>query len=83
MIKIVETFGVDENGSGTYEINAMRDEKRIAGFSAYPLWECPEDATLERDMSFAYDALRFFKLGYEAGKAGELVEYEEKQEEEE
>ena len=39
--------------------------------SAYPLCECPEDATLERDLGFVYDIPELMKRAYEAGKRGE------------
>lgn len=77
MLKIIETHGEGGNGDGAnYSIKAERDGKRIVGFSAGPLQECPEDASLERDLSYAYDAIKFFKLGYEAGKNGEEVIFE-------
>lgn len=83
MLKITEINGSDENGSGRYEIIVERDGKKIMGFCAGPLYECPEDATLERDLSYAYDAISFFRLGLEMGKTGEEVIFEEKEEKEE
>jgi hypothetical protein len=80
MLKITEKHGKYEEYSATYEIAIEKDGKAIAGFSAWSLSECPEDATLERGLSYAYDAISFFKLGYEAGKAAEQVEYVEEQE---
>ncbi len=80
MITIKETTGTNSDGAGTYEIEVSKDGKKVAGFSAWPLYECPEDATLERDMGFAYDAIEFFKLGYEAGKNGEEIVFKEVEE---
>jgi hypothetical protein len=78
MLKIIEQHGKGGNGEGAnYRITASRDGVRVAGFSAGPLQECPEDASLERDLSYAYDAVAFFKLGYESGKNGEEVTFEE------
>jgi len=79
MITIIESNGEDENGSAKYEVKVKRDDEKLAGFYAGPLWECPEDATLERDLGYAYNAVTFFKIGYEAGQKGEPVEYIEKE----
>lgn len=81
MLKIIEIRGQDENYSGRYEIIAERDGKAILSFFAGPLYECPEDATLERDLGYAYKAVEFFRLGMEAAKAGEEVIFEERKEE--
>lgn len=84
MLKIIEKHGEGGNGEGAnYNIKAVRDGKTIASFYAGPLQECPEDASLERDLSYAYDAIKFFKLGYEAGKAREEIIFEETTEDEE
>jgi hypothetical protein len=83
MLEIVETKGVRDTYLGTYKIEAIRDGKVVLGFFAGPLSECPEDAILERDLSYAYDAVEFFKLGFEAAKSGEEVVFEEKDEAEE
>lgn len=40
----------------------------------YPLYECPEDATLERDMTNADDIAAYIKMGYDAAKRGEDLE---------
>ena len=77
MITIIERHGKNSDEAANYEIEILLDGKRIAGFMANPLYECPEDASLERDMAFAYKAIDFFKLGYEAGLIKEVVEYKE------
>jgi hypothetical protein len=79
MITIIESNKEDENGSNRYEVTVKRDDKKLAGFYAQALCECPEDATLERDLGYAYDAVEFFKIGYEAGQKREPVEYIEKE----
>ena len=73
MLIITETHGKNYNDSATYALKVEREGKKLISFCAYP--GEPEDATLERDLSFAYDAITLFKLGYAAGKAGEKVEY--------
>jgi hypothetical protein len=45
--------------------------------------ECPEDATLYRDLGFVYDIPKLMKEAYEAGKRGEEFEIEETNEEDE
>lgn len=82
MIKIIETHGEGGNGDGAnYEIRIEKDGKKLNGFYAGPLQECPEDASLERDLGYAYCAIDFFKLGYEAGKNNEEIEYESREQE--
>lgn len=75
MITIEEVNGKNGDGEATYKISIKKDGKKIKGFSVYPMYDCPEDATLGRDLGFAYDAIDFFKLGYELGKNNEEVEY--------
>ena len=72
MLKITEIHGKCDDYA-TYGVRVERDGKTITGFSAYPC--LPEDAILERDLKFAYDAVRFFKIGLAAGLSGEAVEY--------
>lgn len=80
MLKIIEIRGENEDGEDCYSLEAFREDKEILGFSARDLaGDYPEDATLGRDMNFAYDAIKFFKLGYEAGKNNEEVIYEVKE----
>ncbi len=82
MLTITEIH-TEQDYTRAYEITAVRDEKQVLGFSARDLSEdCPEDATLSRSMRFAYKAIEFFKLGYEAGKNGEEVNFEELHEKE-
>ena len=45
------------------------DDKEIA--SVQNLCECPEDATIDRDLINGRQIIDFIKLGYEAGKKGE------------
>jgi hypothetical protein len=75
MLKIEEAHGENSDGAATYEVRIMRNNKTLKSFYAYPLYECPEDATLSRDLHYAYSAVDFFKLGYEAGKNNEPVDY--------
>ncbi len=77
-IIITETHGKNsEYDSATYEINAKVDGKEVLGFYAQALHDCPEDASLERDLSYAYSAIEFFKLGLRAGKENWQVIFDE------
>jgi len=74
MLKVTETIQT-RDWEDRYEVEIEEDGTKIDGFHAGPLCECPEDATLGRDLHYAYSAVEFFKLGYEAGKAGKEVEF--------
>lgn len=53
-------------------------------FAIGNLTECPEDATLGRDLSFAYDVFEMLIAAYKAGKNGEelsIIENNESEEE--
>jgi hypothetical protein len=45
--------------------------------SIYNLAECPEDARIGRDLIDGRDIYEYIKMGYEAGKAGEELIFEE------
>jgi len=64
---------------GTNSDGADHEEMYIDGksiLSAYPLYECPEDATLERNMISCDEVETLMRKAYEAGKAGEDYSYE-------
>lgn len=64
----IETyFGKDRNDQGRFRI--LVDGKRFV--NAGCLSECPEDASLERDLNFVYQIVPMMKLAYEAGKRGD------------
>jgi hypothetical protein len=65
-MKITLIHEKDEMGASLeIEVNGEHE------LSAYPMWECPEDATLERGFNFVYSIPRLMKQAYEAGKSGE------------
>lgn len=71
--------GSDWNGAARLEIE-------VNGKSAVwanPLYDCPEDATLERDMSFVYEIPDLMRQAYEAGKNGEPFVVTEESEDDE
>lgn len=74
MIEVKETHGRSDY-SATYTLKIIKDGQQLLGFYAGPLSECPEDATLERDLSYAFDVVEAFKLGVEAGKSGEKIKF--------
>lgn len=73
MLIITETHGKNYDRLSTYTLKVEREGKKLMSFCASP--GEPEDAILERDLSFAYDAITLFQLGYTTGKAGEDVVY--------
>lgn len=79
---------------GKFEINILEGknwngESRIefdspaGSFSCGSLSECPEDATLERDLSFVHDIDSMMRKAHEAGLRGDefVVNYEEEDDE--
>ncbi len=67
-MKITITKGIrnpDWEAQGWLEIEVNGKRRVIARAPE------PEDATLERDMSFAYDIVPLMKEAWEAGKRGE------------
>lgn len=64
---------------GTNRDGDDHEEMYIDGsvvLSAYPLCECPEDATLERDMISCDEVETLMFKAFKAGKAGEDYSYE-------
>lgn len=56
------------------ESQTMKVETNVKGsvyFSVYPLYECPEDAIIGRDLISCDEIAEAMKVAYEAGKAGE------------
>ena len=51
-----------------HELNSP-DSKKFK-FSAYDLCECPEDATIDRDLFNGYDYLDAIRLGMELAREG-------------
>lgn len=56
------------------------DGKTLMSRSAYPLCECPEDATLERDINSTYDVIEAFILGYKAAQENKTYKFIEEEE---
>lgn len=75
-MRVIETHDVDEDyGKGSVSVTLYNDEgKRIAGvdISAGE----PEDSTFYRNLNDAYNIADLVQVAYEAGKRGELYEYE-------
>jgi hypothetical protein len=76
-VKIIKSY--DENDSRSEE---MYINEKFAE-SAYPMCECPEDATLERDLISCSRIAKLMELAYIAGKNGEdfIVKFENSEEE--
>ncbi|WNF07450.1 hypothetical protein [Brevibacillus borstelensis] len=67
MMEVKLIHGKDWNDAASLEIEVNGKTE----ISAYPLYECPEDATLERDLNFVYDIPDLMRQAYEAGRNGE------------
>lgn len=50
--------------------------------SVYPLYDCPEDAIIGRDLISCTQIAEYMRMAYEAGKNGEVFEIEEAQDNE-
>lgn len=74
MLKVTENKWENGDGDARYSFKIERDGKRILGFRVGQIE--PEDATLGRDLDFAYSVVDVLKIGIEAGKAGEDVIFE-------
>lgn len=72
-IKLKISYNSDDAECHKLEING--EEK----YGIYPLYDCPEDAIIGRDLLNGRDIIQAIMLGYNAGKSGEeiSVEYEE------
>ncbi len=68
--RIEDDYGFEETTSFTIETPKGR-------FGLCNLNECPEDATLNRDLSGIYSVPAMFKEAYEAGQAGEELTFED------
>lgn len=60
------------NGSGDESNQVLVDGRKVA--TVYPLWECPEDAIIGRDLISGGEIANYIKMGFEAGKRGEEIE---------
>lgn len=72
-MKIKITVGNNYDGCEWQEMSI--DDKHVA--SVYPLYECPEDAIIGRDLISCKEIVSYMKQAYEAGKRGEEFEVEE------
>ena len=72
-MRVVETHDIDEDGQGTLSIEV---ETESGECSVSLMAQEPEDNTFYRDLNSAYSIAELLKLAYEAGKRGELYEYE-------
>lgn len=68
---ITETTSKDEYGSeDSFALSIDGDR----GFFAYNMTECPEDATLNRDLNFVYGISDLMEKAWLAGKNGDTFE---------
>lgn len=65
-------YGMDDNDCAIQAMSVQKDDLTILKeLQVNALCECPEDATIERDLVSCNDILEYMKLAYEAGKNGE------------
>ena len=77
--KVHEVYGSDWNDQGRLELQVNGRN----AFSIGCLSECPEDASLERDLNFVYRISDLLEEAWKAGKEGRPFEYSSENEEEE
>lgn len=78
MIKIQEIHEKLDEYNRYYCIEIYKDDKEMYRMSgADSLSECPEDATLGRDLNFLFSIPDALKLMYEAGKNNEEIVWKE------
>lgn len=64
-IKVIEGANNDQ---ATWQRMLINGEEVL---SVYPLYECPEDAIIGRDLVSCDEVVNFMRRAYEAGKNGE------------
>lgn len=62
----------DENSDGALCEEMKIDDKSV--LCVFPLYECPEDASLERSMLSCSQVADYMQRAYDAGKSGEEFE---------
>lgn len=76
---VKETHGADYNDQERLELEV----DGVQAFSIGCLSECPEDASLERDLYFVHDIKNLLAKAHKAGQEGRPFVYESEDEEEE
>lgn len=62
-----------------YKITITKEDKILSEISGSDdLCNYPQDATLSKDLKCIFEAINFFKIGYEAGKSNQKVCYKTK-----
>jgi hypothetical protein len=74
-IVITESYNSDGARGESMEIDGK------SALSTYPLYECPEDATLERDMVSCSDIAKLMYSAYQSGVDGDSFSLDTVQEE--
>lgn len=76
--KVHEVHGANWNDESWIEINV--DGKQVVSIGS--LSECPEDASLERDLNFVYDIADLLEKAHKAGAEGRPFVYTDEEEDE-
>jgi hypothetical protein len=72
-MKVIVQHGDTYDGL-RFEILVIDGDESV---SVYPLYDCPEDAIIGRDLVSCAKIAKLMKSAYEAGKRGEPFDYEE------
>lgn len=65
-LKLIEKIG----DYGEYHSQELWFEDENVHYSVCDLWECPEDATIDRDLVSAYEIVDFIELGMKLAEKG-------------
>ena len=65
-LKLIEKIG----DYGECYSQELWSEDENVHYSVCDLWECPEDATIDRDLVSAYEIVNFIELGMKLAEKG-------------
>ena len=69
-------FDCDLDDFRTWELIVENNDTTISELWVTEMTDCPEDATLNRDLGFVYEIKPLLRLAYQMGKRGEEIEFE-------
>ena len=68
-VKVFDLYD-DEDEYDRYSQEVIDPDHEVSGYFVLDLWDCPEDATVSRDLVSAYQWLRFVNEGIQLAKMG-------------
>ena len=69
-------FDEDLDDFRTWEMVVENEGYVINDLCVTEMTDCPEDATLNRDLGFVYEIRPLLKLAYQMGKRGEEIKFD-------